>query len=241
MNDDPSAYESWERLAEAFSARIETKAHNALYERPATLSLLPEVDGLKVLDAGCGPGIYVLWLIEHGAEVVGFDASPKMVHLARERIGHQDHRALILQGDLANPLDFLDDLSFDLILSSLALDYVADWELVFKEFFHVLRPAGRLVFSVGHPFADFLRAQGSSNYFDLEQVIETWRSFGFEVEVPFYRRPFTETIAPLLAAGFLLDKMLEPRPLPEFKDQEPEDYERLMKQPGFLCIRARKP
>jgi hypothetical protein len=48
-------------------------------------------------------------------------------------------------------------------------------------------------------------------------------------------------INPLIAAGFLLDQILEPVPLDEFKALETEDYERLIKEPGFICIRATKP
>jgi hypothetical protein len=47
-------------------------------------------------------------------------------------------------------------------------------------------------------------------------------------------------VGPLLAAGFTLEQLLEPRPVAEFRDQNPEDYEKLMRQPGFLCFRARK-
>lgn len=157
MGDRPIAYQAWEKLAEAYSARVETKAHNALYERPATLSLLPAVEGRSVLDAGCGPGVTAQWLVDRGAEVVGFDVSPKMVCLARERVGDQ---AQILIAELQNQLDFLDASSFDIVLSSLALDYVTGWELIFKEFFRVLRPTGELVFSAGHPFQKILPLQG---------------------------------------------------------------------------------
>jgi 2-polyprenyl-3-methyl-5-hydroxy-6-metoxy-1,4-benzoquinol methylase len=52
----PIALEAYEELAESYAALVDTKPHNALYERPATLSLLPEVRGKRVLDAGCGPG-----------------------------------------------------------------------------------------------------------------------------------------------------------------------------------------
>lgn len=238
MKDRPIAYEAWEELAEAYSAKVETKAHNALYERPATLSLLPEVKGLRVLDAGCGPGVTARWLLDHGAEVVGLDASPKMVSLARERVGGM---AQILEGDLGEPLDFLQDSSFDVIISSLAMSYVPDWQTIFMEFFRLLRPSGLLVFSAGHPFDDYYRFLDKANYFEVEHIEETWSGFGFEVTVPFYRRPLSAMINPLIAAGFLLDRILEPRPLPEFKDVEPEDYDRLMRQPGFICIRARKP
>ena len=50
-------------LADASAARIDTKAHNAFYERPATLAMLPEVAGRNILDPGCGPGVYTEWLL----------------------------------------------------------------------------------------------------------------------------------------------------------------------------------
>ncbi|HET91353.1 MAG TPA: class I SAM-dependent methyltransferase, partial [Chloroflexi bacterium] len=69
---EPIAQEAYNSMAEAYAARVDTKPHNAYYERPATLSLLPDIRGKRVLDAGCGPGVYAEWLAESGAEVVAF-------------------------------------------------------------------------------------------------------------------------------------------------------------------------
>ena len=241
MPDDPPdkaiAFDAYETLAEVYAAQVETKPHNAYYERPATLSLLPEVRGRRVLDAGCGPGVYAAWLVERGAEVVAFDASKKMVRFARERLGA---RAEVLEADLGRPLDFLEDESFDLVLSALALDYVKDWAAVFGEFHRVLRPAGHLVFSVGHPFPDFFIYHNKGSYFQTELVSLEWRGFGVRVCVPSYRRPLSAAINPLLEAGFVLERLLEPVPTEEFRKKAPEDYEELSRRPGFLCIRARK-
>ena len=238
MKDPPIAFQAWETLAEAYSTQVETKAHNALYERPATLSLLPPVEGLKVLDAGCGPGVYARWLVDHGAQVVGFDVSPNMLRFARQRLGEE---AKFFQGNLRNPLDFLEAGSFDLVLSVLAMDYVQDWDLVFSEFFRVLRPSGILVFSVGHPLDDYLRNRESANYFEVEVFEMAWRGFGFEVIMPSYRRPFSAIVNPLISTGFTLEKVLEPKPVEVFREKEPEDYKRLVKQPGFIFFRAVKP
>jgi len=69
MNDEPIAVDAYEILAEAYASVVETKPHNPYYERPATLSLLPEIKGKRVLDAACGPGIYSEWLLSRGAAV----------------------------------------------------------------------------------------------------------------------------------------------------------------------------
>jgi SAM-dependent methyltransferase len=233
----PLALEAYEALAEAYAARIDTKPHNAYYDRPATLSLLPDVDGKRVLDAGCGPGAYAQWLVDHGAEVLALDVSPKMVRFARRRLGT---RATVLQADFSQPLDFLPDASFDVVLSALALDYVADWRAVFREFHRLLRRAGWFIFSVGHPFADFAR-HNDGDYFDTELVEEEWTGFGTPARVRFYRRSLQEVLNPLLEAGFVLDSILEPQPTSEFQRAAPDDYEVLCRQPGFLCVCAVKP
>ena len=58
---------------------------------------LPNVDGLKIFDAGCGPGIYVSDLAVRGAYVTGADLSPNMLRVAAERVaaaGVQDRVTL---------------------------------------------------------------------------------------------------------------------------------------------------
>jgi len=232
----PIALQAFETLAEPFAARADTKPHNAYYERPATLSLLPDVGGKRVLDAGCGPGFYTQWLLDHGAEVVAVDVSPRMLELARERVGE---RATLVLADLGRPLDFLPDGAFDVVLSALTLDYVRDWESTFREFSRILRRPGQLVFSIGHPFADFLLPQASS-YFETELIEPVWTGFGIRVPVPTYRRPLHAVVDPLLAAGFRLERLLEPTPTAEFQQVDPRHYEELSRQPGFLCVRASK-
>jgi hypothetical protein len=65
-----------------------------------------------------------------------------------------------------------------------------------------------------------------------------FRGFGEPVRVPYYRRPLAAMLGPLLGAGFTLERLLEPRPVPQFREHDPADYEKLMRRPGFLCCRA---
>lgn len=233
----PLAQDAYNDLAEAYAALIDTKPHNAYYERPATLSLLPDVNSKHVLDAGCGPGVYAEWLVAHGARVVAFDANKKMVRLARQRLGD---KAQVLLANLEAPLDFLADASFDIIVSPLVMDYAKDWFSAFKEFHRVLKARGCLVFSMEHPYAKYDDHRQTSNYFNVELVEYIWRGFGKPVSVPSYRRPLSGVINPLLKAGFILDQILEPLPTQEFSLLDPEEYQRLIRSPGFMCIRAVK-
>jgi len=218
----PIAADAYDRLADAFAAWVDTKPHNAHYDRPAVLSLLPPVSGRRVLDAGCGPGAYAEWMADHGAEVVALDVSPRMVEHARRRLGF---RAAVHQADLGQPLD-----------------YVRDWRWPLGEFFRVLRTPGWLVFSVAHPFDEFYDHHPHGSYFDVEAVEMTfdWPAYGVRERIPYFRRPLSAMLDPLFSAGFRLERMLEPRPTPEFRSGDARDYEKLMRQPGFLCVRAAK-
>ena len=237
MAEDSIARAAYDLLAEAYAARVDTKAHNAFYDRPAVFSLLPPVAGKRVLDAGCGPGAYAARLVDDGANVVGIDVSSKMVEFANQLL---HGKAQIVQADLGEPLDFLESSSFDVVVSALTLDYVRDWQAVFKEFFRVLGEPGYLVFSVQHPFDEFYGHHPQGNYFNIEEVEFVWSGFGLPVKVPYYRRPLSAMLAPLLEAGFILERLVEPQPVSQFKEEDPADYAKLMRQPGFICFRARK-
>jgi SAM-dependent methyltransferase len=232
----PIALEAYETLAARYASQVDRKAENAYYERPATLSLLPPVAGKRVLDAGCGPGVYAEWLREHGAEVVGVDASPKMIGFARRRLG----KGVALHiADLEQPIDFLEAESFDIVLCTLALDYLKDWDRVFAQFNRALRSFGVLVFSAGHPFMDY-RSHTETSYYVTSPVKDIWTGFGIKVAVPYYRRPLSSMLTPLIDAGFTIERVLEPQPDETLKTASPRAYEALSELPGFLCVRARK-
>ncbi|MGD9140901.1 MAG: class I SAM-dependent methyltransferase [bacterium] len=232
----PIALDAYEKLAERYAALIDDKVENACFERPATLSLLPHVGGMRVLDAGCGSGRYVEWLVERGAEVVGVDVSPKMLRQARNRVGK---RAELHLADLGRPLTFLKDRSFDLVLAPLVLDYVEDWAPLLSEFNRVLKGFGILVFSCGHPFSA-LERHPDANYFATGLVEDCWRGFGEPVVVPCYRRPVGAILSSLLDAGFALERFLEPQAGEEVRKRDPDAFKRRSRLPSFIAVRARK-
>ncbi|HEV2131364.1 MAG TPA: class I SAM-dependent methyltransferase [Longimicrobiaceae bacterium] len=222
----------YEEIADRYAASVDTKPQNAFYERPAMLSVLPPLAGARVLDVGCGSGWYAEYLVRQGAAVTAFDNAPRFVELTRARVGD---RARVLQADLAQPLSFAPDDAFDLVLCPLVLHYVQDWRAVFAEFRRVLRPGGWLVFSTHHPFMDWQEFR-TEDYFRAELLEDDWK-IG---TVSFYRRPLTAMSEDLAGAGFVIERLLEPQPTEEYRRADPEGYERLMKNPWFLVIRARR-
>jgi SAM-dependent methyltransferase len=136
-------------FADEFLGHARDGFYNAGYDRPACLALLGDVAGKRVLDAACGPGLYAAELIGRGAQVVGFDHSPRMVEICRAHVSQGEFRV----HDLADPIAWLPDQSVDLALCALSIEYVDDRVAALIELRRVLRPDGALVLSRPIPLA----------------------------------------------------------------------------------------
>ncbi|WP_027803847.1 class I SAM-dependent methyltransferase [Paraburkholderia dilworthii] len=232
--------DAYSEFAERYAEAAITKPHNALYERPATMSLLGDVEGLRVLDAGCGPGICSERLARSGATVHAFDVTPKMVELARRRCASLP--VDVMTGDLASPLDWLADQSFDKILCSLAFDYLEDLRPALKEFRRVARRGATLVFSMAHPMRDWMdvRTHGEGTYFATSRFGLYWSGFGEpKPYVQAYRRPLSSILNGLSDSGWRLDHVVEPQPLSEMQTIAESLHAELSQAPAFICVRAR--
>ncbi|MEO8577355.1 MAG: class I SAM-dependent methyltransferase [Gemmatimonadales bacterium] len=229
---------NYDAIADSYAAKVDAAPYNALYERPAMIALLPEIDGARILDAGCGSGWYAGQLLSRGAIVDGVDASASMVDYARRRLldgasPETQQRLTIQVADLAEPLPFEDE-KFDGILSPLVLHYMRDWRPALREMKRVLKANGWLLFSTHHPAAD-AALFATANYLATEHVVDHWDWVG---NVEFYRRSLTEIVSSVIESGFTIEKLVEPAPTEEFRLAKPDSYTRLMQQPEFLIIQA---
>jgi SAM-dependent methyltransferase len=225
---------AYDEFAAAYARDNETNAWNALYERPAVLSLLGDVAGLRVLDAGCGAGAHAAALVERRAVVTGVDASSAMVALAGERL---PGRARFVRADLTDPLRFDAD-SFDAVLASLVMHYVRDWEPTLREFHRVLAPGGRLVISTHHPFMDHVLARGT-DYFATYDFSEEWSKGGQTMTMRFWHRPLSAIVRSLHDAGFVIEELAEPAPEPAVREVDPDAWRSLTTKPHFIFFAAR--
>jgi SAM-dependent methyltransferase len=117
-------------------------------EWPALRAWLPPLEGLKILDLGCGFGWFCRWAREQGgAAVLGIDVSEKMLARAIELT--RDPAIAYTRADMER-LELPPD-SFDLVYSSLALHYVEELDRLMAVVHRSLAPGGSLVFSVEHP------------------------------------------------------------------------------------------
>ena len=106
--------------------------------------LLPDVDGLDVIELGCGTGYVSAWLARRGARPVGIDISENQLATARALQDEHDLQFPLLQGSAeAVPLA---DATFDLAISEYGAAIWCDPYCWIPEAARLLRPGGRLIF-----------------------------------------------------------------------------------------------
>ncbi|WP_062204321.1 class I SAM-dependent methyltransferase [Streptomyces sp. NBRC 109706] len=226
----PARANDYDSFAEAYSAENENNLLNAYYERPAMLALAGDVAGRRILDAGCGSGPLSAALRDRGAEVTGIDGSAGMLELARRRLG--DEAALHLV-DLRDRLPF-DDGTFDDAVASLVLHYLQDWGPTLAELRRVLRPGGRLIASLDHPFGAYVYRDPRPDYFATTSYTQDWELGGRSVPMRFWRKPLHAMTDAFTAAGFRISAISEPQPDPAARELFPDDFHDLMTKTCFV-------
>lgn len=207
--------------------------------------MLPDFQGKRVLDLGCGFGWHCRFAEENGArEVVGIDISQKMLSKAKEK-DHSEHIRYICMP--IEDIDFPGD-SFDVVISSLAFHYLSSFEGIVNKISQCLINGGDLVFSVEHPV---FTAQGKQDwYYDLQGDPLHWpvdhyfsegqrRSIFLGEEVVKYHRTLTTYVNSLTKAGFEITGLVEPKPTENMLRSVPGMLEEL-RRPMMLLVSARK-
>jgi ubiquinone/menaquinone biosynthesis C-methylase UbiE len=227
---------------------------------PAFFDMLPPVQGLQGLDIGCGEGHNTRRLAQQGADVVGLDIAGVFVwhahqHEAETPLGLRYHQASAVELPFATA-------AFDFATAFMSLMDIPELERVVAEVYRVLKPGGFFQFSITHPCFDTphrrqLRDESGQvyaievgGYFEPAQgEIMEWLFSGTppnlrvgatKFKVPRFGRTLSQWLNLLLAAGFQLEQIQEPRPsdaviaeYPLLQDAQVVAY--------FLHIRVRKP
>jgi SAM-dependent methyltransferase len=228
--------EHWEAEAEAWARWVRTPGHDEWHWRlnwPAFLELLP-APGRLTLDLGCGEGRGGVALRERGHRVIGVDAAPTMVRLARETGAYEE---LHLADAAALSLD---DGAVDLVVAYMALHDIDDLSGALREAARVLEPGGRLCAAIVHPFASaHLGSETQMPYFEPSPYTDVVERGGLEMAFHGIHRPLEDYMAALLDAGLTLERLREPAPTAEHIAACP-GLAKASGRPAFLHFLARR-
>lgn len=133
--------EVWSADPEGWARSAESRLV-ALYE--AVLERLAPLPGTRLLDAGCGAGLFASLAVERGAEVHGLDVAPALVEYARRRV---PGAAEFVVGDIG-ALPFADG-EFDAVIALNSLLYASNPRQALAELARVTAPSGRVVLTWG--------------------------------------------------------------------------------------------
>ena len=252
----------WERNAKAWTqlSRAGYDTYRNYLNTPAFFALLPDVDGKRGLDIGCGEGYNTRLLAEHGAKVIGLDLSSVFVQQAKSFQSRSSLNPEYLIGN-AQELPF-EEASFDFVTGFMSFMDIPDTETLLSEVWRALKPGGFLQFSISHPCFDLplrknLRdTEGRTYAFEMGGYFERDRGKVAEwlfsaappeaveglskFQTPNFNHPLSYWLNTLIQTGFVLEAFSEPMP----------DDQTVLEQPNiqdaqviayFLIIRARKP
>jgi len=182
------------------------------------LEIAGNVQGKDILDLGCGEGYLSRELMRRGASICGIDAAPSMINMARE--ADREHSARYVVGDITAELPYERD-RFDLVISNMVFMDVENVAEPIEQATRVLKPHGKLIFSVVHPC--FFHALGEwldtstphpalrfkARY--TEQIVYRKRLPGLasDVLVNHYNRPIQDYIRPLIENGLCISDFRE--------------------------------
>lgn len=200
----------------------------------------PSVVGKDILELACGGGQSTVYLAEKGARVVGVDFSRAQLEHARA-FARSKHVEVTFIESSVEDVRALPEESFDIAFSAYALGFVEDAGKVFREAHRVLRPGGAFAFSWQSPIyaiteTNTLRVVRS--YFDRTPIVYREKE-GVETD---FHRTYGDWHRALTDAGFIVQEILEPEPLPHentYADGFPLAKIRMI--PGTTIWRAVKP
>jgi ubiquinone/menaquinone biosynthesis C-methylase UbiE len=210
---------TWESIADWYAGWLADGSPGHQRAVAAVLAALGDVAGQPLLDLGCGEGVIARALAERGARVTGVDLSQALLaHARRQEAGGRfdiDYRV-----SDARTLHDLPDQVFAGVVANLSICDMPNLDAVVGAAWRVLRPGGRLVFTVPHPCFETPHATWSTTqdgrparlvnaYFD--EVF--WRSTNPRGvrRVGAWHRPLASYLNTLIGHGFVVTHVEEPR------------------------------
>lgn len=233
----------WTELASDYErARAKEDSLDRLVEWPAQRDLLGDVDGLSVLDAGCGNGGKVAELVRQGGAVasVGVDIGGSFITAPPAGLE-------LIQGDLSNlaSVPGLADRRFDRIVFLQSFGYAKDPVGVLQTARRMLAEGGFILLTRTQPVRYAIERAEQNGTSLGEEYFSTasfsYRHQGWNEQINLTKRPYTmsDLLNIFSAAGLWIETAVEPQMPEEARQRYPHKQAVLNKYLGILMFKLR--
>jgi ubiquinone/menaquinone biosynthesis C-methylase UbiE len=237
--------ENWDGIADWYAALVRNGSPMHGFSLDILLSALPlTLAGMDVLDIGCGEGLITRAVAARGAAALGVDPTAALIEHAQAAERTQPVGATYRRDDGAT-LSSVESGTTDWVTAGLSLNNVPDLDSAIGSISRVLKPGGRLVFTVPHPCFDAPRSESVSINGTPRRLVGDyfaeglWRTANPQSvrRAGNYHRTISTYVGALMDHGFELEVVAEPAP----DDQVRETNPHRAGLPPFLLIRAAAP
>jgi len=239
-NTDEGSARYWDDLAEVYQkeTRISTNDfhYGPLLPGDSQLNLLPArlrqgsgvartSDSIRCLEIGCGAGQNSVFLAKQGAQCIAIDVSEKQLERGR-KLAEAENMKVDFQHV---SMDAMDDLGkFDLIHSTYALPFSSDPARVIADAAAMLKANGTFLLTTGHPLyaGEWLEVGDGEDgvflpdYFQPEADVRMALDDGAISAAQYW--PISQLSEWIHEAGLVIERILEPAPMPipEMSEEE---------------------
>ena len=178
-------------------------------------ALPASMDGMDVIELGCGTAYISAWLARMGANPVGIDNSPKQLETARAM---QERFDLHFPLHLGNAEDLpFPNASFDLGISEYGASIWCDPYKWIPEAARVLRPGGQLIFLVNGVLVPLCSSPDDAGDTPVGTQLRRPLFGMYRIEVSYddavdFHLPHGQMIRVLRDSGFEIEQLIEPQP-----------------------------
>jgi SAM-dependent methyltransferase len=214
--------------------------------------LIPDLDGKKALELGCGSGHTLAYLREtrNASELWGLDLSEEQIRFTREFLEEKNIPAKLYLSSMDENPGIPEDY-FDLVVSIYALGWSPDLAGTLELVNSYLKPGGVFVFSWEHPVYQCLSYEANSGKYIFENsyleegpvLHPSWKG----VEIVINHRKLSTYLNALVQSGLLIEQVIESEPniaLAREQDFAPDKWygiPRAQLMPTTMIVKACKP
>jgi ubiquinone/menaquinone biosynthesis C-methylase UbiE len=216
--------EHYDTIADVYDHHYDKPRGRCYHTHISTYIMNALPKGGKLLDIGCGTGLFVERYITAGGSAIGLDISSKMIQKARRRCTACDYTL-----GTGEKIPFCDN-SFDAVSSLLVFSYVKDPETMLNEAYRVLKPGGKIaICTLGKKFLTWgipaiyqisekmkvnhvVMKNFGEHYYDREEMDYLFTQAGFsDISVTWCSFAHIDMIDPLFLLALRIEPFVEKR------------------------------